>query len=228
MGERSGPAPASEGGPAVARFARRGRSGDVKGIASCLSLTAAVFLFACDKADDGRSVLRISLGVTPPASGTGDLVWIAEGAQPGGGLLVDVLARDISVGFDGFNVELSFDPLIAAADKLTSGGALLGCTALPVLAADNISNGNANATGSILFSEVISGPAPPPCTLAGTVTLARILFRPRGQGATTLPFVPYNGNASSPAGSRLFRRDPADPDVGVGFFDGSALIEVGR
>jgi hypothetical protein len=200
----------------------------VKGIASCLSLTAAVILFACDKADDGRSDLKISLGVTPPAGGAGDLVWLAQGDLAGGRLLVDVLARDIASGFDGFNVEILFDPLIVEAANLASGGALLGCTALPVLAADNISNGNANATGSILFSEAISGPAPPPCTLAGTVTLARIMFRPRGQGTAPLVFVPYNGIPSSPAGSRLFRRDPADPDVGVEFFDGSALIEVRR
>jgi hypothetical protein len=198
----------------------------LRGIASCLSLVAALLLAACKAADDGGSDLRISLLFTPPTGGTDNVVWIAGSGRSGGRLLVDVVVRDISFEFDGFNVEVLFDPLVAEVESLASGGVLQACTSLPVLGADNIASGNANATGTLLFSEAISGASPPPCTVAGTTTLARIVFRPRGRGDASLPFVPYNGNPSSPSGSRLYRRVPVNPDVGATFFDSLALIKV--
>ncbi len=200
----------------------------MRGIASCLTVVAALLLAACKSADDGGSDLRISLSFTPPPGGVDNVVWIAGSGRSGGRLLVDVVVRDISFEFDGFNVEILFDPLLAEAESLASGGVLQGCTALPVLAADNVAGGNANATGTLLFSEAISGTAPPACTVAGTATLARIAFRPRARGEAALTFVPYNGNPSSPSGSRFYRRLPVNPDVGVAFFDSGALIEVKR
>jgi hypothetical protein len=194
----------------------------------CLGLAGIFLLTACDTVDDGSSRLHASLDFTPPPGGTGNVLWIAEGGATGSRLLVDLVARDISLEFDGFNVEILFDPLVVEAESITSGGALLGCTTLPVLTADNVANGNANTTGTILIGEAISGSAPPACTIAGTATLARVSFRPRGRGTAALTFVAYNGNPSSPAGSRLFRRNPVIPDVGAQFFDSGALVQVRR
>lgn len=188
-----------------------------------------VFLPSCGHggSDNGGSGLRISLASTPPSGGS-DVVWIAEGGRTGDLLLVDVVSRDISSEFDGFNLEILFDPLVASAQSVSSGGILDGCAPGQVLKVDNVANHNADQTGSILISEAITGSSPPGCTASGLRTISRVTLRARGRGSSTLPFVPYNGDPSAPSGSRFYRTQPSVPDVPVQFFDSGALVEVTR
>src|SRR5262245_10484889 len=80
--------------------------------------------------DDGGSSFGIFLSVTEPPAGSTDVVWFADGGVGGTGLAVDVLARGISSQFDGFNVEIQFDPLVAEAVSLAFGTVLDGCGGL--------------------------------------------------------------------------------------------------
>jgi len=183
---------------------------------------------SCDSGGDGSSGLRIDFSSTPPLGGVTDVVWLASGGTAGGLLVVDIVARDISSDFDGFDLEVSFDPLIATAHSIVSGGLLEGCSSDPVLKAENVSNGNANLTGSILISEAFGGGAPPACTVSGERTVARINFRAAGRGSSDLDFVAFNGDPNSPSGSRFYRRAPSVPQIPAQFFDGGALIHVTR
>ena len=207
------------------------------GVSRRLFLTGLVvaLLFpsqGCKDDDDddgfGGSALSIGLSVTPPSPGTTDVVSFVENAAGGGLLLVDVRAEDISSMFDGYDVEILFDPLVAEATNLVDGTLLDICGGLQPLKANNVANGNANATGTILFSAVLPGAAPPGCTLAGPDILATIAFRTVNQGSSALVFVAFNGDPNSPTGSRFFRTQPSVPSVPVTFMDGMAEIEVTR
>jgi len=176
--------------------------------------------------DDGRSGLRIALDLTSPSAGVMDVTWLEDGGGAGGILVMEILARDISSPFDGFDLELTFDPLIATAQSVSSGNLLEICSAGSVLKADNVANGNANISGTILISEALTGASPPGCTFGGTRTLARVTFRAAGRGSSPTGFVPYNGNPNVPAGSRFYRRATSVPEVPVTFFDGSAVLNV--
>src|SRR5262249_14046562 len=106
----------------------------------------------------------------------------------------------------------------------TSGGVLDACTSLGVLKLDNVGNGNANQSGSILVSEALPGSSPPGCTVTGVATLTRIPLRAAGHRTTPLTFVPFNGTS----GSRLYRTQPSVPELAVQFFDSGALLDVRR
>lgn len=197
--------------------------------AGLLAAAWALLVAGCSggDGDDGGSSFRISLSVTEPPAGSMDVVWLAPGGIGGTGLVVDVVARGISDPFDGFNVEIQFDPLVAEAVSLAFGTVLDGCGGLDPVKLDNVSNGNANTSGTIIISAALPvGPAPPACALPGMQALARIGFRERSIGTSPLSFVPFNGDANSPAGSRLFRRGTMMAEIPVNFFDGQALIEV--
>jgi len=176
-----------------------------------------------DSGDDGGSGLQISMIVTPPAGGDPNIVFFAETAASGDLLLLDVFARDISTDFDGYNVEIDFDPMVAEAFSLTPGTVLEQCSGLQAVKADNVANGNANASGSIIFSASLTGPTPPACTVTGDKPLARITFRAKGAGSFPLDFVLPN----DPSGSRFSRTMPSMPVVmGIAWDDGQTLIEV--
>jgi len=196
-----------------------------------IGLVAAILLLVCScdsGGNGGSSGLKIALSFTPPPGGITDVAWLAGGGAAGGLLVVDIVARDISSDFDAFDVEVSFDPLIATAQSVVSGGLLESCSSTPVLKAENVSNGNANLTGSILISEAFGGGSPPACTLAGERTVARINFRAFGRGSSDLEFIGFNGDPNSPSGSRFYRRAPSVPQIPVQFFDSGAVIDVTR
>ena len=205
---------------------------------SALSRTRARSLLACATAaillwnpscsddnsddDDGGSGLQISMITTPPAGGDPNQVFFSEFAVSGDLLLLEVLARDISTDFDSYNVEIAFDPMVAEAFDLSPGTLLEQCSGMQAVKADNVANGNANASGSIIFSASLTGPTPPACTVTGDKPLARITFRAKGAGSFPLDFVLPN----DPSGSRLSRTQPSVPVVMVTWDDGQALIEV--
>ncbi len=176
-----------------------------------------------NNSDDGGSGLQISMSTTPPAGGATDLVFFSEFATSGDLLLLEVFARDISSDFDSYNVEISFDPMVAEAFDLEPGTVLEQCSGQQAVKADNVDNGNANATGSIIFSASLTGATPPACTVTGDEFLARITFRARGGGSFPLDFVLPN----DPSGSRFSRTMPSVPVVmGITWDDGQTLIEV--
>ena len=173
--------------------------------------------------DDGGSGLQISMVTTPPAGGATNQVFFSEFAVSGDLLLLEVLARDISTDFDSYNVEIAFDPMVAEAFDLSPGIVLEQCSGSQAVKADNVANGNANASWSIIFSASLTGPTPPACTVTGDKALARITFRAKGTGSFPLDFVLPN----APTGSRLSRTMPSMPVVaGITFDDGQTLIEV--
>jgi hypothetical protein len=202
------------------------------GTTACAGLLCSVFALlspACSHdGGAGGSSLHISLSFAPPGAAVDDVLWIAQGAGAGGTLQVDVMAQDISSEFDGFNLEILFDPLVARAQSVATGGVLDGCSSGPVLKADNVGNDNANQTGSILISESIAGVSPPGCTVSGQRALARITFTAAGRGNAPLDFVQFNGDPNAPSGTRLYRTQPAVPDVPVQLFDSGAEIDVAR
>jgi len=206
---------------------------------SALSRTRARWVLACATAaillwnpscsndnsddDDGGSGLQISMTTTPPAGGATNQVFFSEFAVSGDLLLLEVLARDISTDFDSYNVEIAFDPMVAEAFDLSPGTLLEQCSGMQAVKADNVANGNANASGSIIFSASLTGPTPPACTVTGDKPLARITFRAKGAGSFPLDFVLPN----DPSGSRFSRTMPSMPVVmGIAWDDGQTLIEV--
>ena len=194
-----------------------------------MASVALLFTPSCNGDDHdsgGGSGLGIVMTVAPPAGGATDLIHFAEAASSGDLLLVDVLVRDVSSDFDGYDVEITFDPIVAEAFSLVQGTLLETCSGLQqTLKGDNI-GANANTTGNITFSAQLSGPMPPPCTVNGDMQLARITFRARGSGSFPLDFVPFNNDPNSPAGTRLSRTMPAVPAVTLTLDDGQAMIEV--
>jgi hypothetical protein len=189
---------------------------------------ALVFTPSCkgdDDNSDGGSGLEIAMTVTPPAGGETDLVYFAEIASSGDLLLVDVRARDVSSDFDAYDVEISFDPVVAEAFALTQGSLLEFCSGQQTFKADNVAT-NANSTGNITFSAQLTGPMPPPCTVMGDQQLARITFRAKGTGSFPLEFIPYNQDPNNPAGTHLSRTMPPVPAVAITPHDGQAMIEV--
>jgi len=198
---------------------------------ACIAVALSLVVVACDNDDDddsGGSDLSISMTFDEPM-GMDDVVWMSQLGQGAGLLVVEVLAEDISSTFDGYDVEISFDPLIVEALSLAHGTLLDACSALQPFKVDNVANGNANASGTILFSAVLPGAAPPGCTLAGRSTLARITLRARNRGMFPMDFIPFNGDPNNPSGSRFFRTQPAIPSVPVSFFTmGNVVIEVTR
>lgn len=224
---RRNPAPqggntVSLGGPSAGRSTRARSSS--RWVLACIASVALLCAPSCNNDDDddggggGGSGLGISMSLTPPAGGATDLVFFAEVSSAGDLLLVDVIARDISDDFDGYDVEISFDPLVAEVFSLTQGTVLEGCSGNQAVKADNVSNGNANQTGSILFSAALTGPTPPACTVVGDRSLARITFRAKGAGTFALEFVLPD--------SRLFRTSPSVPALTIDWHDDQTTIEV--
>lgn len=206
--------------------ARRASIGASRSLIALILMTLAT---ACSHdGSTGGSSLHLSLSFAPPGAAVADVVWIASGAGAAGTLQVDVVARDISTQFDGFNLEITFDPLIARAQSVATGGVLDGCSGSPVLKADNVGNDNANQTGTILISESIAGGSPPGCTLSGEHALARITFTAIGRGAAPVDFVGFNGDPNAPSGTRLYRTQPAVPEIPVQLFDSDAELDVTR
>ena len=206
--------------------ARRASIGAGRGLISLILMTLAP---ACSHdGSTGGSSLHLSLSFAPPGAAVADVVWIASGAGAGGTLQVDVVARDISTQFDGFDLEIMFDPLIARAQSVATGGVLDGCSGSPVLKADNVGNDNANQTGTILISESIAGISPPGCTLSGERALTRIVFTATGRGAAPIDFVDFNGDPNAPSGTRLYRTQPSVPEIPVQLFDSGAELNVTR
>ncbi|MFQ5702112.1 MAG: hypothetical protein ACE5HU_09730 [Acidobacteriota bacterium] len=185
---------------------------------------------ACDGNGAGRntggSTLSISMSFTPPPAGSMNVVWLSEASRNGGLLLMDVFAQNISIPFDGYEIELRFDPLVAEALDLVAGTLPEQCSGLTTLRVDNVASGDANASGTILFSARLTGPQPPGCTVVERQPLARITFRASGTGSFPLSFVPFNGDPIFPGGSRLLRTDPPDPAIPVMFDDSQAVIDV--
>ncbi len=176
--------------------------------------------------DTGGSTLIISFSVIPPAGGTMNVIHFEEAAAGADLLQVDVLARDVTTPFDGYNIEITFDPMTAEAFGLTPGTFLDQCSGLQSLKADNVSNGNANATGKIVFGASLPGGSPPGCTVTGTARLARLTLRARNPGDFPPHFVAYNGDPNIPSGSRLFRTNPPVPAIPLTFDDGQAEVNV--
>lgn len=198
-------------------------------------LASAVLLLGCNGNDpSGGSSLEIFLTASAPPPGSSSVVFVEEGAGGGDLVIVDLLVRDITDEFDGFNIEIMFDPLVAEASGYTSAGILDACAGgLTVLKCDNISScstpaTNANSTGSIIISESIIGSTPPGCTASGLRKIGSLSFRAAGRGTSTLPFIPFNNDPISPQGSRFVRRSPAVTELPVEFFDSGALLEVTR
>lgn len=176
-----------------------------------------------DGGHDDASGLTVSMTSNSPPPG-GNVVWIAEGGRGEDLLLVDILARDVTGPFDAFEVEIEFDPTLLEARSTEDGGALAACTSLPVLHTDNIGNGGA-ASGRLLLSSVSTEPpGTTECSVAGTRSLARILFVAIGAGTSTLDFVPFNSDPNNPLGSRLFSTGAGHPVAAVTFFDSQATV----
>lgn len=204
-----------------------GRAPVARWAIACLAGAALLLAPSCQGDDDGGnggSDLAISMSLTPPAGGM-DLVFFEEAAGSGDLLLVDVVARDVTSEFDGYDVELTFDPLVAAIFSFAQGTLLEDCALQQAVKADNAA-GNANTTGNLLFSASLTGPMPPGCTVAGDAMLARITFRAAGGGMFPLEFVPYNQDPNSPSGTRLSRTMPPVPAVTLTLDDGGATITV--
>lgn len=198
-------------------------------VASCIGLALLVCSMACHGGGDtGDSRLVIAMTSSTPPGGLTDVVWLAEGGSSSRMLQVDVLSRDLLEEFDGLNLELLFDPSVAEVVAVSGAGLLPACTGVGAVTAENVSNGNANTTGVILYSEQLPGGTPPGCTTSGDMVVARVVFRARGRGMTGLDFAPAAGDPNNPTGSRLFRRDPPVPRTGAQFFDGGAQLEVTR
>ncbi len=196
----------------------------VLAMAACAALAAACD--GDDGHDDGSSGLTVSMTSTPPPGG--NVVWIAEGGRGEDVLLVDILARDVTGPFDAYEIEIAFDPALLEARSTEEGGALAACTPLPVLHTDNIGNGGA-ASGTLLLSGVSTEPpGTTGCSVAGTRTLARILFVAVDEGTSTLDFVPFNGDPNDPMGSRLFSTGAGHPVAAVTFFDSQATVTATR
>ena len=190
-------------------------------VAACAAL--AVACDEDDEHDDGSSGLTVSMTSNAPPPG-GNVAWIAEAGRGEDLLLVDVVARDITGPFDAYEIEIAFDPALLEARATEEGGALAACTSLPVLHTDNIGNGGA-ASGTLLLSGVSTeAPGTTGCSVAGTRSLARILFAAIDEGTSTLDFVPFNGDPNDPRGSRLFSTGAGNPVTVVTLFDSQATI----
>jgi len=194
-----------------------------------LACAIGVLSSACNgNHDTGASGLTTSLDFTPPAAGTTNLAWIQDGGGGGDIRIAEVVGRDIPGPFDAYAIEVSFDPTLLEAVSASGGPVLGDCSSIAIAEADNIASGLANMDGVVLYSAALTGSPPPPCSLTGTKTLARITFRALGRGAAPLAFVPDNMDPNSPAGSLFYRRDPQLAVVPVQFYESGAVVNVSR
>ncbi|HKY31285.1 MAG TPA: cohesin domain-containing protein [Candidatus Polarisedimenticolia bacterium] len=189
-----------------------------------LCFVLALTLASCggDRGGTGGSDAGIAMTFTPPGPGQ-DLLWIADGGRAGGLQFADVLVRDVTLPFDAYQIEITFDPLVLAAAGFSSGHILDACSQQVPLEADNITNGQIGSSGRAVFSA--AAPAGTGCTVAGTRLLARIAFSPLGGGESAVRFLAYNDDPGAPEGSRLLSLPDALP-VPVEFFDSAAVISV--
>src|SRR5262245_13365936 len=80
----------------------------------CLVLAACMPACSSGGDDTQGSHLKISLAVNAPPAGATDTAWM-EQSQSSSLLEVAVVAHAISSAFDGFDVEIQFDPSVAQA-----------------------------------------------------------------------------------------------------------------
>jgi len=195
-------------------------------------LTAAMLALLCagcdGKGDTGASGLQTAIEFTQPDAAATDLVWIRDGGGGGDMRIAEIVARDVTGPFDSYNIEFSFDTAFLEALSFSPGTVLGACSAIQAIELDNVSSGLANTDGTVLFSASLTGSPPPGCSVTGTMTLARITFRARGQGESPLVFIPYNGDPNTPEGSVFFRRDPLLAVVPVQFYDSGATVVATR
>lgn len=198
---------------------------------TALTFAALVVVIGCSRGSggDGRSGLSISFSGAVPAAGSGAVVWLDDGGSGAGLLVMQIAARDISTHVDAFSLEIDFDPLLLEARSISSGGALDGCSGVLPVTAGNVASGDANMTGTILYSEALPGTPPPGCPIQATRTLARVIFAARARGTSPVALIDCSApDPNAPTGTCFLRRDPSAMVVPVLVFDGMSEIEVRR
>jgi hypothetical protein len=158
-------------------------------------------LLACSNSgsDDQSSGLRASFTATGTAIPS-EVVFLRERAVHGSTVAIDVVGRNITAPLDGFDLAIAFEPSVVEAVTPLSITALGTCGRIRpdntrLLCLDNVAGGEADRTGTLLFSAHPTG-TPVPTSIGGEQVLATISFR--GIAVGTSPIFFYDLSNRSP------------------------------